>query len=94
MSYPRSKQSERLVCELYCCYPMNVFRLVLCLAGLAAYLVAKQWLHFSPSPASPAGANPSTMPASNVRQTASCPLPAVPSTGVLKSEHSLADVRK
>jgi hypothetical protein len=23
---------------------MNIFRLVLCLAGLAAYLVAKQWL--------------------------------------------------
>jgi len=32
---------------------MNVFRLVLFLAGLAAYLVAKQWLQPSASPISP-----------------------------------------
>jgi hypothetical protein len=73
---------------------MNVFRLVLFLAGLAAYLVAKQWLHSSPSPASPAGTNPSAISASNVRDTASCSLPAVPLTDVLKSEHSLVEVRK
>ena len=32
---------------------MNVFRLVLCLAGLTAYLVVKQWLHSSPIPPTP-----------------------------------------
>ena len=72
---------------------MNVFRLVLFLAGLAAYLVAKQWLQSSPSPASPAGTSP-TIPASNVRHTASSSLPVVPPTDVLKSEHSLVEVRK
>lgn len=29
---------------------MNVFRLVLCLAGLTIYLVVKQFLHSEPSP--------------------------------------------
>jgi hypothetical protein len=73
---------------------MNVFRLVLFLAGLAAYLVAKQWLQSSPSPASPAGGGPSTLPASNIKHTASCPVPAGPSSGVLKPEHTLVEVRK
>jgi len=65
---------------------MNVFRLVLFLAGLVAYLVAKQWLQ-----SSRANASPSTVPASNVRHTASCPVPA---TGISKSEHGLVEVRK
>lgn len=72
---------------------MNVFRLVLCLAGLAAYLVAKQWLPATPPSTSPAG-NPSTAPASNVRHTVSISLPTAPPTGVLKAEHGIVEVRK
>jgi hypothetical protein len=41
---------------------MNVFRLVLFLAGLAAYLVAKQWLQPSTPPSSPAGSSPDATP--------------------------------
>jgi len=33
---------------------MNIFRLVLCLAGLAAYLVAKEWLYSGPPSSHPA----------------------------------------
>jgi hypothetical protein len=49
---------------------MNVFRLVLCLAGLAAYLVVKQWLHSSPFPSTLATAGPAASP------SAAPPLPA------------------
>ena len=57
---------------------MNVFRLVLFLAGLAAYLVAKQWLQPSTPPANPAESNPS----------------AAPHAKVLKAEQGIAQARK
>jgi len=57
---------------------MNVFRLVLCLAGLLAYLVTKQWIHSSPAPASPPNLMPSATTESNVRHTVSHSLPVAP----------------
>jgi hypothetical protein len=50
---------------------MNVFRLVLCLAGLTAYLVVKQWLQPSDPPLGPAPLDPSVAPVSDSRQVAS-----------------------
>ena len=41
---------------------MNVFRLVLCLAGLTAYLVVKQWINSSPAPLTPEDSSPSAAP--------------------------------
>ena len=41
---------------------MNVFRLVLFLAGLAAYLVAKQWLQPNAPIFGPAESSPSAAP--------------------------------
>lgn len=43
---------------------MNLFRLVLCLAGLAAYLVVRQWIQPSVPASSPA---PPAVPAPEVR---------------------------
>jgi hypothetical protein len=74
---------------------MNVFRLVLCLAGLAAYLVAKQWIHSSPAPASPVESRPSgapLLPVSHQVRTESCP-GATTHAEVAKTGHS-AEVRK
>ena len=57
---------------------MNVFRLVLFLAGLVAYLVAKQWLQPGALPSSPAEFSPSD----------------APHVEVLKAEDGLVQVRK
>jgi hypothetical protein len=57
---------------------MNVFRLVLFLAGLAAYLVAKQWLQPGVPPSSPAESSPA----------------AAPHAEVLKPEQGLVQARK
>lgn len=53
---------------------MNVFRLVLCLAGLAIYVVVKQFLHPDSVPAAPAKGSPARAPLPGVRQS-------VPSNG-------------
>ena len=75
---------------------MNLFRLVLCLAGLAAYLVVKQWVQSGASPDSPARSVPSTAPASEVPQIVpSAPnLQAVPHQEVPKVEPNYAGVGK
>jgi hypothetical protein len=52
---------------------MSIFRLVLCLAGIAAYLVAKQRLQPSTPPIGPAEPNPSVVPAADTRQVISPP---------------------
>jgi hypothetical protein len=71
---------------------MNVFRLVLCLAGLAAYLVAKQWFEPGAPPSSPAD-SPSAAPASNVRHTVSISLPPKTPT-VPHAEHGIVKAAK
>jgi hypothetical protein len=47
---------------------MSIFRLVLCLAGIAAYLVAKQWLQPGTPPIGPAEPNTSAVPAADTPQ--------------------------
>ena len=75
---------------------MNVFRLVLCLAGLTIYLVVKQFLHSEPSlaprsPVSPSVApealsQPDTAPRESRPQTK-------PHTDFLKPDSSYVDAR-
>ena len=57
---------------------MNVFRLVLFLAGLATYLVAKQWLQPNAPIFGPAESSPS----------------AAPHVDILKAEQGIVEVRK
>lgn len=70
---------------------MNVFRLVLCLAGLAAYLVVKQWLYSSPNPSTIENSSPSAvprLPASHQAHKDSCP-DAKDHTDVVKVGHAV-----
>jgi hypothetical protein len=72
---------------------MNVFRLVLCLAGLTAYLVVKQWLHSSPNPSTIENSSPSTaprLPVSHQAHKDSCPDAKAP-TEVVKVGHAVED---
>ena len=72
---------------------MNVFRLVLCLAGLMAYLVVKQWIHSSPNPSTPGNSSPSTaplLPVSHQAHKESCP-DAKARTDVVKVGHATED---
>jgi len=57
---------------------MNVFRLVLFLAGLATYLVAKQWLQPGAPVFGPAQSSPS----------------AAPHVDTLKAEQGIVEARK
>lgn len=70
---------------------MNVFRLVLCLAGLMAYLVVKQWMHSSPAPSTPANSSPSAAPRLAVSHQArgdACP-DTKAHTEVVKAGHTV-----
>jgi len=71
---------------------MNVFRLVLFLAGLAAYLVAKQWFQPSGTLSSPAKSSPSAVPAPEARHVVSSQ--ASPKAEIVKSERGIVEVRR
>jgi hypothetical protein len=72
---------------------MNVFRLVLCLIGLMAYLVVKQWLHSSPNPSTLENSSPSAapqLPVSHQAHQESCP-DAKAHTEVVEVGHGIED---
>jgi hypothetical protein len=68
---------------------MSIFRLVLCLAGLAAYLVVKQWVQTD----SPAESKPTKVPASPEGQRTVSPQ-TTPHSEILPPERSFAEARK
>ena len=75
---------------------MNVFRLVLCLAGLTIYLVVKQFLHSEPSP-SPH--SPVTPPAPEALSKPDCEPRGTrpqtkPHTDFLKPDTTYVDARR
>lgn len=74
---------------------MNVFRLVLCLAGLAIYLVVRQYLHTDPGLQTPSGSAPGTGVAPGAQQTVpKTPRPqTTPHIEVLKPDTTYAEVR-
>ena len=76
---------------------MNVFRLVLCLAGLTIYLVVKQFLHTDPALGAPGGALPGRgTPVPGAQQTfPRTPRPQTnPHIEILKATTSYADAGK
>ena len=75
---------------------MNVFRLVLCLAGLTIYLVVKQFLHTESgppplAPASPPSPEALSKPASEPRGTRP---QTKPHADFLKPDTSYVDARR
>ena len=73
---------------------MNVFRLVLCLAGLTIYLIVKQFLHSEPSPAprSPAPSAPEALSKPGCEPRGARPQ-TKPHTDFLKPDSSYVDAR-
>ena len=74
---------------------MNVFRLVLCLAGLTIYLVVKQYLLSSPVSQLPQRPRPALPPAPEVQHRQAVPCSPRPQTQphieVLKPETTYVD---
>jgi len=69
---------------------MSIFRLVLCLAGLAAYLVVKQWAQPDSGPAESKPIKPSAPP--EAQRTVSPQ--TTPHSEILPPERSFAEARK
>jgi len=75
---------------------MNVFRLVLCLAGLTIYLVVKQFLHSKPMPEDAQPPTPASAPSPEAQQAV--PRTSRPQTKphieVLKPDSSYVDASR
>ena len=74
---------------------MNVFKLVLCLAGLMIYLVVKQFMHSDAVPQAPERSLPASSPSSDAQQMPRSSRPqTTPYIEVLKPESTYVDAKR